>query len=396
MPFLVPPESIDSESLILVLAFGTPSLLEAQCLFGDNAKVSMQCEDIAVADLKGGRFKWYSELAGVHKIALPLPPIDSPDFAEAITFPERNFNFSLSLYCTPGDQEAEYEELSEELLSTLREFGLKKANLIRSRAGPELYSERVVSRSAIDFIAFPLGATSQWGVTVYVPETEGFKERSTERPYVTSGISLSSRLARLLVNISGVSKGQVLLDPFCGSGTILGEALLKGADCIGIDRNHGSVERTKDNLAWFLSQDKRGGQRPPSYSVVAGDATNLRKSIGDQMVDAIVSEPILMPRLSSPPTLEKARHLIKRASFIYSEALYEMSGVLKRGGRMVLVTPSLRTIEGKDVTLSFDDLKEVGLRPFQPPGTLHYEYPLKISHQSTRWIRRMVYVLERA
>lgn len=396
MPFLVPPESIDSESLILVLAFGAPSLLEAQCVFGDNAKVSMRCEDIAVADLMSGkRFKRYTELAGVHKIALPLPPVDSPGFQEAITFPDRNFNFSLSLYCAQGDQEAEYEELSEELLSTIREAGHRKANLIRSRSGPELYSERVVSRSAMDFVAFPIGATSQWGVTVYVPETEGFKERSTERPFVTSGISLSSRFARLLVNISGVSKGQVLLDPFCGSGTILGEALLKGADCIGIDRNHGSVERTKENLAWFLSQGTQGGRRTPSYSVITGDATNLRRSLGDQMVDAIVSEPILMPRLSSPPTLEKARRLIKRASFIYSEALYEMSGVLRRGGKMVLVTPSLRTIEGNDVTLSFDDLKEVGLSPFQSPGTLPYEYPLKVSHQSTRWIRRAVYVLER-
>ncbi|HVB95327.1 MAG TPA: methyltransferase domain-containing protein [Nitrososphaerales archaeon] len=394
MPFLVPPESIDSESLILVLAFGTPSLLEAQCVFGDSAKVSAECEDIAVANMNGGRFKRYTELAGVHKIALPLPPIDSPEFAEAITFPERNFNFSLSLYCTQGDQEAEYEDLSEQLLTTVRRYGLKKANLIRSRSGPELYSERVVSRSAMDFIVFPIGATSQWGVTVYVPETEGFKERSTERPYVTSGISLSSRLARLLVNISGVAKGQVLLDPFCGSGTVLGEALLKGADCIGVDRNHGSVERTKENLAWFLSQSQRGAQHLPSYSVVTGDATNLRKSLGDQMVDAIVSEPILMPRLSSPPTLEKARRLIKHASMIYSDALYEMSGVLRRGGRMVLVTPSLRTIEGKDVTLSFDDLKEIGLRPFQPPGTPAYEYPLRVSHQSTRWIRRMVYALE--
>jgi tRNA G10 N-methylase Trm11 len=396
LPFLVPPESIDSESLILVLAFGTPSLLEAQCVFGDSAKVSMQCEDIAVADLNGGRFKRYTELAGVHKVALPLPPVESPDFAEAITFPERNFNFSLSLYCARGDQEAEYEDLSERLLATLRDYGLKKANLIRSRSGPELYSERVVSRSAMDFVVFPIGAASQWGVTVYVPETEGFKERSTERPYVTSGISLSSRLARLLVNISGVSKGQVLLDPFCGSGTILGEALLKGADCIGIDRNHGSVERTKDNLAWFLSQSQRGGQHVPTYSVITGDATNLRRSLGDQMVDAIVSEPILMPRLSSPPTLDKARRLIKHASMIYSDALYEMSGVLRRGGRMVLVTPSLRTIEGKDVTLSFEDLKEVGLRPLQPQGGPSYEYPLRLSHQSTRWIRRMVYALERA
>jgi len=394
LPFLVPPESIESESLILVLAFGTPSLLEAQCVLGENARVSMHCDDIAVADLTGGRFKWYTELAGVHKIALPLPSVDSPDFAKTITFPERNFNFSLSLYCTRGDEEAEYEELSEELLSTIREFGHKKANLIRSRSGPELYSERVISRSAMDFVVFPLGATSQWGVTVYIPETEGFKERSKERPYVTSGISLSSRLARLLVNISGVTRGQVLLDPFCGSGTFLGEALLKGVDCIGIDRNHGSVERTKENLAWFLSQGARSGQRLPSYSVMTGNATYLRKSLGDKMVDAIVSEPILMPRLSSPPSLEKARRLIKHASFIYSEALYEMSAVLKPGGRMVLVTPSLRTIEGKDVTLSFDDLREVGLRPFQPPGG-QYEYPLKVSHQSTRWIRRMVYVLEK-
>ncbi len=395
MPFLVPPESIDSESLILVLAYGTPSLLEAQCVFGDNAKVSMQCEDIAVANLNGGRFKRYTNLAGVHKIALPLPPIDSPEFAEAITFPDRNFNFSLSLYCTQGNQEADYEELSEELLSKMRDYGLKKANLIRSRVGPELYSERVLSRSAMDFVAFPIGAASQWGVTVYIPETEGFKERSTERPFVTSGISLSSRLARMLVNIAGVSSGRLLLDPFCGSGTILGEALLMGADCIGVDRNHGSVERTKKNLAWVLSHGHRDGRRVPSYSVVTGDATNLRKSLGDRTVDAIVSEPILMPRLSSPPTLEKARRLIKHASIIYSEALYGMSEVLRRGGRMVLVTPSLRTVEGNEVALSFEDLDEVNLRPFQPPGALPYEYPLKLSHQSTRWVRRALYALER-
>jgi tRNA G10 N-methylase Trm11 len=395
LPFLVPPESIESESLILVLAFGAPSLLEAQSVFGESAKVSAQCEDIAVANLNGGRWKNYTGLAGVHKVALPLPPVDSSGFADALTFPEKNFNFSLSLYCSGDDQEAKYEELSEELLLRIREFGLKKANLIRSRSGPELFSERVVSRSAMDFVVFPLGAVSQWGITVYVPDAQQFKERSTERPYVTSGISLSSRLARLLVNISGVSKGKVLLDPFCGSGTILGEALLKGADCVGVDRNHGSVERAKENLAWVLSQGPRGRQAP-SYSVVTGDATNLRRSLGDRTVDAIVSEPILMPRLSSPPTMEKARRLIKHASIIYSEALYEMSEVLRHGGRMVLVTPSVRTLDGKDVALSFDDLRDVGLRPYQPPGAPLYDYPLKVSHQSTRWVRRAVYALERA
>jgi tRNA G10 N-methylase Trm11 len=123
---------------------------------------------------------------------------------------------------------------------------------------------------------------------------------------------------------------------------------------------------------------------------------NLRRSLGDKMVDAIVSEPILMPRLSSPPSLEKARRLIKHASMIYSEALHEMSSILKSGGRMVLVTPSLRTIDGKDVILSFDDLNEIGLKPFRPPGAAPYEYPLKVAHQSTRWVRRAIYALEKA
>lgn len=396
MPFLVAPESIESKSFILVLAFGPTSLLEAQCVLGDRARLSMQCEEIAVADVEDGSPRRLPALAGIHKVALPLPSVDSGAFGDAIAFPESNFNFSLSMYCTEGDSEAEYEELSQELLATIRELGMKKANLVRSRSGPELHSDRVVSRSAMDFVVFPLGATSQWGVTVYVPDTEGFKQRSKERPYTTSSISLSSRLARLLVNISGVSKGHVLLDPFCGSGTILGEALLRGVECIGIDRNHGTVERTKDNLEWLVSERSRAGQKLPPYAVSVGDATNLRRSLGDRTVDAIVSEPILLPTLSSPPSLEKAKRLVKHASTIYSDALHEMAGALNRGGRLVLVTPSVRTKEGREVTLALEGLEDVGLRPLQPGGGPAYDYPLEVSHQSTRWVRRAVYALERA
>jgi len=67
----------------------------------------------------------------------------------------------------------------------------------------------------MDFVAFPIGATYQWGVTVYIPETEAFKERSTERPFVTLA-SHSPLALRASWSISaGVSKGKVLLDPFC-------------------------------------------------------------------------------------------------------------------------------------------------------------------------------------
>jgi tRNA G10 N-methylase Trm11 len=391
LPFLVPPETIDSESLILSLAYGDPSLLEACCVLGGHAKrVSKECEDIAVADLNDRSSKWFKELAGVRKIALPIPPPDSHDFAEAITFPEKNFNFSLSLYCSKADED-EYDALCEDLLLAVRRAGLRKANLLRSRTGYELHSENVVSRSAMDFVAFPLGDTLQWGLTVYVPEAEGFRARATEKPYVSSGISLSPRLARLLVNVSGVPKGGTILDPFCGSGTILGEALLRGINCIGIDRNHGRVEQTKKNLSWLLS-GRAGG---PSYSVLAGDATNPKRTLGDRTVDAVVSEPILLPRISSPLTHEKARRMVSRASETYSEAIYSMSHVLRPGGRIAIVAPSVQTLDGREVSVTIENLEEAGLRFFDPPG-YHFEYPLRVEHQSTRWIRRMLYVLERA
>ena len=53
-----------------------------------------------------------------------------------------------------------------------------------------------------------------------------------ERPFF-SPISLHPRLARALVNLTAVRKGESLLDPFCGTGGILIEAAMLGVNCHG-------------------------------------------------------------------------------------------------------------------------------------------------------------------
>ncbi len=400
MPFLVPLDDIGTQ-VILVLAFGTPSHLEAACLLGDSARVTRQRDDIATVSIteKTRTLKACQRLAGIHKLAVPLPSPSSPDFIESIDFPSRNFNFSLSLYGPSGNLGEEYDQLCDELLSAIREGGLKKANLIRSHAisGVDLHAEKVISRSAMDFIAYRDAHDGyQWGITVYVPDTASYRERSTGRPFTTSEISLSPRLARLLVNMSGVAKGQLMLDPFCGSGTILGEALLAGIDCIGLDRSRNRTELTKKNLAWILARTGEHGIPPrgPSYSVEVGDATNIEKSMKGRLLDAVVSEPILMPRISSALTLEKARKLVRNSSRLYSEAIYSIAGAVRKGGRVVIVTPSLKTLEGREVSVALENLEEAGLDFFQPAG-YDFKYPMRVEHQSTRWITRMVYVLQK-
>lgn len=56
------------------------------------------------------------------------------------------------------------------------------------------------------------------------------------------------RLARAMINLSGIKKGR-LLDPFCGSGGILIEAGLLGLDPVGYDIDENVLEKARLNLA---------------------------------------------------------------------------------------------------------------------------------------------------
>lgn len=66
------------------------------------------------------------------------------------------------------------------------------------------------------------------------------KRRETK--YVTHGIhaykgKFYPQLAKSLLNIAGIDPGAVVLDPFCGSGTVLLEGYLNGFDAYGCDMN---------------------------------------------------------------------------------------------------------------------------------------------------------------
>ena len=69
------------------------------------------------------------------------------------------------------------------------------------------------------------------------------------KPYRTSS-SLPSRLARALVNLVA-PPAETILDPFCGTGSILLEAEAVGLNAFGVDRNTRMVGMSRGNLAHF-------------------------------------------------------------------------------------------------------------------------------------------------
>src|SRR5574340_293364 len=59
---------------------------------------------------------------------------------------------------------------------------------------------------------------------------------------------IDMKLARCMVNLSGLKEGNVICDPFCGTGTILLEAESMGIHAIGIDFDKIMCKITKKNL----------------------------------------------------------------------------------------------------------------------------------------------------
>ena len=103
-----------------------------------------------------------------------------------------------------------------------------------------------------------------------------FGERApTDRPFFQPG-SMDPILARAVCNLAGVAPGTRLLDPFCGTGGILLEGALLGADVVGVDAQSKMVRGTARNLA---DAGIDGG------AVCRGDATRL--PLSDGAVDAV-------------------------------------------------------------------------------------------------------------
>ncbi|HEC82647.1 MAG TPA: hypothetical protein ENI53_02030 [Thermoplasmatales archaeon] len=80
------------------------------------------------------------------------------------------------------------------------------------------------------------------------------KRRPSQRPF-SHPTSMHPRIARVLVNLTGVKEKEILADPFCGGGGILIEAGLIGARIIGVDVKKKLIEGCKKNLEYYGIKD---------------------------------------------------------------------------------------------------------------------------------------------
>ena len=100
------------------------------------------------------------------------------------------------------------------------------------------------------------------------------RRKPTDRPFFQPG-SMEPLLARAVANLAGARPGRTVLDPMCGTGGVLLEAGLVGADVLGVDAQAKMVAGARENLALLPDGESAVGVPAGDPSVVRGDATRL-------------------------------------------------------------------------------------------------------------------------
>lgn len=264
--------------------------------------------------------------------------------------------------------------LNELVKEKLKEFGFKPG-FVRLK-GRVLSSVSVVKNKLLtqgaEFVLIITDSELYLGVTQAVQNFTEFSFRDMERPFKDkrSGI-MPVKLARMMINLAQVKSDEILLDPFCGSGTILQEAILLNVKkIIGTDNNRQAVANTQKNINWFFDNFKKIPRREFSIKITTVDVRNLSRFFSPYSIDAIVTEPYLGPPFHTKPTNKTITAVIKDLTTLYKIALSEMSKILKPNGSIVIIFP---VFENNHRLHSLEILEEIQKFGLKVVLTIYYD-----------------------
>ncbi len=190
---------------------------------------------------------------------------------------------------------------------------------------------------------------------IFITETQAVQNidawsfRDRAKPYADrrKGM-LPPKVARMMVNLAigdrtKWSQPPVIYDPFCGTGTILIEGILRDCRVLGSDLDPQSAQGTRTNLDWLLDnlqEDRQQIEAMAQPLVFAQDVNRVHPQQLRTQVNAIVTEPFL-----GKPTPSDAHlpNIFKGLTKLYWGAFKQWTNILADGAKVVMVFPYVQT-----------------------------------------------------
>jgi len=194
--------------------------------------------------------------------------------------------------------------------------------------------------------------------TTAVQDITSYARRDQNRPKRDARVGmLPPKLAQTIVNLATgplpSDEGNVILDPFCGTGVILQEASLMGYGTYGTDLEPRMIDYSRANLEWLATHGK---DLTPKLDV--GDATDHQWS---HPFSVVATETYLGRPLSSWPGTDNLHEIIGTCNVIIEKFLKNIHSQTKTGQRFCLAVPAWRGPGGQIHHLPLlDHLGEIG------------------------------------
>ncbi|MFA6131975.1 MAG: DNA methyltransferase [Patescibacteria group bacterium] len=250
--------------------------------------------------------------------------------------------FGISTYSLDAhrDLSTEVKQIGMTIKTKLKEEG-RTARFVSTKTAAlpsaAVTGEKLLENGA-EFVIIVSKEKIYLGQTRIVQDFQSWSARDYGRPRrdAKSGM-LPPKLARMMINLSGAKTSAALLDPFCGSGTVLMEAaLMEFTNLIGSDISEKAIKDTTINLDWLNQNEEvdtsgiRLFNKP--IETLAGDLK--------EKVEVIVGETYLGPPLSGRETPFRQKQIMDELLERTASGLAALLQLLKKGGTVVLALPA--------------------------------------------------------
>lgn len=279
------------------------------------------------------------------------------------TLPKGTFTLGVSVY----GLDVSIKKLGADLLSLkkiIRESG-RSVRIVPNKElelnSAQVLRNRLTHRGAWELLLVRAGSQTYLAQTLFVQDIDAYAARDQARPKRDARIGmLPPKLAQILINLTATpqsaskqARAVRVLDPFCGTGVILQEALLMGYHALGSDIDPRMVDYAKDNIRWLV---EKYPQIQGQAAIEVADATTHSWP----RFSVVASEIYLGRPLTALPQPDKLNEIIQDVNTITKKFLGNLAPQLKAGQSVVTAVPAWKTKNGFVHLPVLDRLTDMG------------------------------------
>jgi tRNA G10 N-methylase Trm11 len=223
----------------------------------------------------------------------------------------------------------------------------------------QVMHNHLTGRGGCEIILYAVDGKTLVAQTTNEQNINSYTLRDRERPKRDARVGmLPPKLAQIIVNLAtgpSINSKTIVLDPFCGTGVVLQEALLMGCSAYGTDLEPRMINYTQANLAWL---DQTFHTEVVNTHLGVGDATSYK---WDHPFTAVGCESYLGQPLTSLPSSDKLQIIVHGCNLIISKFLRNIREQCPAGTRFCVAVPAWQTSPGRFKTLPLvDQIENLG------------------------------------